>query len=738
VAARPPRTGQCRGCLGWGTLAQPPYCSPCHQWRSKKTNQPGTCRRCQFPALVTPEGLCRGCILAVKESDADWYYAPDDRGRDVQLTLIMPGLGQRRAMPIGSYRKRSDGRYHPPDWARSQRSAAPADDKRICPPAIPGQLLLFRPRRSLTGEHAARISARRLAGYQELERELAAYAADHGYTRAWRQIADGMIRLALAVRDSDGDTLISLAALEDLPHLRDTVAELARRAMLLSQEPMAARRPPFGPRPRHARSAWRAARPRERCPACGQAGVRLRGNLCRACARQAGVSSLGKDCSGWVQLSMGWPEPRNGLPSAPTDRPQSREQDRAISGHLLWPGQAPLADARRDWRLVFAMLPALPALTQDSAALLADFESEALAQRWTPGIRIHTTRAMRILLSWLGTAAPIPEADVRALGTAHRDVKVRRLLWFLSSHGLLDQEPSRELSADHAAVTRLIDEIPQPMAAELRHWVAVMRGQGRRKRPPASFRTIRNYLSYASPVLCGWREHAASLREITRQDVQAAVGARTGGDAHHLIVALRRIFRALRQERLIFANPCAGISVTRAEALPVTLPPDRLAGLLDRARTPAARLAVALTALHATQPAELRAILMTDLDLPNARLAIRRRTGRHFIYLDELTLACLDSWLRERHRRWPRTPNPHLLISQQTAADTTPVAPRYIDECFAPTEASPSRLRQDRILDEARHTADPVRLMRLFGISDTTAMKYVFTAHPERQSVPGR
>ena len=36
-------------------------------------------------------------------------------------------------------------------------------------------------------------------------------------------------------------------------------------------------------------------------------------------------------------------------------------------------------------------------------------------------------------------------------------------------------------------------------------------------------------------------------------------------------------------------------------------------------------------------------VAMTDLDLPNARLAIRRRTGRHFIYLDELTLACLNS-----------------------------------------------------------------------------------------------
>jgi hypothetical protein len=35
------------------------------------------------------------------------------------------------------------------------------------------------------------------------------------------------------------------------------------------------------------------------------------------------------------------------------------------------------------------------------------------------------------------------------------------------------------------------------------------------------------------------------------------------------------------------------------------------------------------------------------------------------------------------------------------------------------------RLRRDRVLDEARQTADPVRLMRLFGVSGTTAMKYV-------------
>lgn len=45
-----------------------------------------------------------------------------------------------------------------------------------------------------------------------------------------------------------------------------------------------------------------------------------------------------------------------------------------------------------------------------------------------------------------------------------------------------------------------------------------------------------------------------------------------------------------------------------------------------------------------------------------------------------------------------------------------------------------SGLRQDRILNEAAETADPLRLMRLFGITEQTAMRYVGAAHPERTS----
>ena len=72
---------------------------------------------------------------------------------------------------------------------------------------------------------------------------------------------------------------------------------------------------------------------------------------------------------------------------------------------------------------------------------------------------------------------------------------------------------------------------------------------------------------------------------------------------------------------------------------------------------------------------------------------------------------------------------------QQTAADASPVGPTMIRAMFEPLGVRPVRLRQDRILDEARHTADPVHLVRVFGISESTAMNYVYAAHPGWQSV---
>jgi hypothetical protein len=128
--------------------------------------------------------------------------------------------------------------------------------------------------------------------------------------------------------------------------------------------------------------------------------------------------------------------------------------------------------------------------------------------------------------------------------------------------------------------------------------------------------------------------------------------------------------------------------------------------------------------------------LLADLDRARGTLVVHRPSRRHTVYLDELTHRLTAAWLRERHHRWPTTTNPHLLISQQTAEMDTrqPISAMVVNDIFRRVGVLPSALRQDRILDEARHTADPVHLMRVFGVAAETAVGYVYAAHPERRS----
>ena len=80
--------------------------------------------------------------------------------RPVQLVFILPGLWLPPRVPFGSYRARSDGRFHPPPWARAQIPAEVLDDPRFCAPVMDGQLPLFEARRTLTVADASKIRDR--------------------------------------------------------------------------------------------------------------------------------------------------------------------------------------------------------------------------------------------------------------------------------------------------------------------------------------------------------------------------------------------------------------------------------------------------------------------------------------------------------------------------------------------------------------------------------------------------
>jgi integrase len=146
-----------------------------------------------------------------------------------------------------------------------------------------------------------------------------------------------------------------------------------------------------------------------------------------------------------------------------------------------------------------------------------------------------------------------------------------------------------------------------------------------------------------------------------------------------------------------------------------------------------------MVALYALFPGQLAHLRRTDLDRSKGQLRLRR-AGRmdHVIYLDAFTLRLATAWEFQRHRRWPDSSNPHFFVTRNTAVDDSgpPISAGVIQLLFQRVGLPASRLRVDRIVDEARHSADPVRLMELFGLSNITATGYVLSAHPEERQGP--
>ncbi|MFD5463949.1 hypothetical protein ACFWIQ_14200 [Kitasatospora sp. NPDC127059] len=350
-------------------------------------------------------------------------------------------------------------------------------------------------------------------------------------------------------------------------------------------------------------------------------------------------------------------------------------------------------------------------------------------------------RTLRVITGHLGAAAPVHEADVRALASLRPNLHGHRLIQFLRSCGLLVPLPDAT-NALIARARRTADALSGDFAPAAHRWIDVIQGQGSKENWKRSPKTIDNYLDAAAPVLTAW--HTAGLenpREITKQHIEAALLPLAGHHAQRVHTALRSYFRALRRERLVFRDPARTVSLTIARRLPTTLASDRLTGILDHLPATRSRLIVALVAVHALHPHQVARLRLDDLDRTTARQRVRRpRHLDHVLYLEGLLMSLTTAWIRERHQRWPDSANPHLILSRQSAVDLTgpAVSAGLVRKPFHTIGLTAGAVRTDRILDEARHSADPVRLMGLFGLSNTSATKYVLTAHPDKRPGPIR
>ncbi|MFF2819627.1 hypothetical protein ACFVT9_29415 [Kitasatospora cineracea] len=110
-----------------------------------------------------------------------------------------------------------------------------------------------------------------------------------------------------------------------------------------------------------------------------------------------------------------------------------------------------------------------------------------------------------------------------------------------------------------------------------------------------------------------------------------------GRSAEAVHVASRNLFRALKQERVVFTDPTRGLTVATVKKVPRAISSDLLKGVIDRTPSPAGRLVIALVAVHALGATEITRLMTSNLDLPKGRLTVRRPGRRHLIYLDEFT-----------------------------------------------------------------------------------------------------
>lgn len=780
---------QCALCMDWAVpRLLSGLCWSCFGWLDNRT-ETARCPRCCRFGRVDGDGLCRPCVIAVREEIQAGFEAVFPAA--TQLHLYVPGLGLWSAWNLPRPRGAADPSLGP------RKARQLVDDPRICPAVVRGQQTLFPVRRRFERSDALRISARTWPEEPILQVLAEQRAATKGLSASWSNMVMRLVRCALAIRDAEGEVMVAPEMLDQvrLP-LKAAAAEILAQAGML--RPRMA--PPPAPWPvrscadcgcwgiTKARcrgcAEWRqkpGRYPPGKCPRCRRDALPLHADedLCRACLAYVRESGLETTKQSFSQLAFAGPlahqlKRRPGElgfvvhnQSGPLMRARARARETAAreggtaKSAPVAPGQTTLFSMPRKWPRDQILDRA--ELAVQAQELLHEFTAD-YPQVWVtdkhsvPG---SATVVLHTLLARLGPHTPIPERDVRSLAdtVAAGPAATRRVISFLSEHALLepdelsetpgqlladvrrpamprvrDLDQERRERHDARALSTQITQLPEPMADQLHAWVRVMRGHGRYQHPPADFRRIRRYLYVASPALTSWARAGQDLRQITADHIQAELARHQGNVAHGLLSVLRSIFRALKQERVIFHNPTAGMRLPAGTHLPLPLSSDRLAGALDRLDGPAARLIVGLVAIHAVRAVEVARLDLADADLSRRTLAVHRGEHIHVVYLDDLSTHLVADWLRERRLRWPQATNSHLLITSQSYRH--PASPQLsycaLRAAFDQIGLLPRQVWADRILDEARQTADPVHLVRLFGIHPSIAVKYVHAAHPDK------
>lgn len=345
----------------------------------------------------------------------------------------------------------------------------------------------------------------------------------------------------------------------------------------------------------------------------------------------------------------------------------------------------------------------------------------AQSRGWGYWVKKDVNRALVIALSNHTGDDKIRFTEL-APALRHRGLTISRTIDVLEQLELFDNDKT---PAFEGWLERKLDGLARGIRGDVESWLRALRYGGPRMQA-RSPETTWSYLNQILWLLQAWSQRFDHLREITRQEILDATDPLHGSNRHITICVLRSLFRYCKKSGTIFRDPTVRIRPTQVQYSAILpLQPQDIHEAIDAATTPAHRLAVVLSAVHAARTKDIFSLHLDDIDLGNRRLAIGGRVRP----LDDLTHQVLLDWLKFRRSRWPNTANPHLLINRVTAAATGPVGRVWVTKAFWGLTATLERLHVDRQLDEAlAHGPDPLHLSAVFGLSDQTAIRYAAAA----------
>jgi integrase len=322
---------------------------------------------------------------------------------------------------------------------------------------------------------------------------------------------------------------------------------------------------------------------------------------------------------------------------------------------------------------------------------------------------------LRRLLASYPDGQPIRLSQLRtALGYA----KARLAYLALDEFGLAVDDT---VPGIRAWIDRQADAIPVGFRDEVRAWLLVLL-EGDERARPRSEATLYAYFGRVRPHLLAWARIHAHLREVTEDDISTVLNGLKGHRLAGTFTSLRSLFQFAKRRRLIFADPTRRFSVGRAprrDFLPMT--DEEIAAVKEVAVTPDQRLVIALAAVYAARGKAIRELTLDDIDLAGRRITISGHRQR----LTEFVHRVVVMWLKYRHRRWPHTPNRHVLVSRESALGTGPINDYYLTWHLLLHGVQLEQIRGDRILREALAVdADPLHLVTAFNLSSQTAIDY--------------